>query len=54
MVKAKVENGIVVNVIEVDPNKIPSWCANWPDITEGGIGWFWDGQVFTPPVLPEP
>ena len=54
MNKAKIENGIVVNVIVVDPDNIPDWCADWPTITEGGIGWSWDGMTFTPPPAPAP
>lgn len=55
MIKAQIENGIVVNVIVVDPENIPEWCADWPTITEGGIGWSWDGANFTaPPPPPEP
>lgn len=52
MNKAQIENGVVVNVIVVDPDNIPDWCSSWPTITDGGIGWYWDGSVFTPP--PEP
>lgn len=53
MNKAQIENGVVVNVIVVDPDNIPSWCANWPTITEAGIGWSWDGTVFTAPPEPQ-
>lgn len=31
MRKAQLEDGVVVNVIEVDPGNIPPWCADWPD-----------------------
>jgi hypothetical protein len=54
MVKAQIENGIVVNVIVIDPDNIPDWCADWPTITEGGIGWTWDGTAFYPPLEPLP
>lgn len=54
MVKAQIENGIVVNVIAVDPDNTPAWCADWPAITGStGIGWAWDGKNFIPPVEPE-
>jgi hypothetical protein len=46
-----IENGIVVNTIEVDSLDI------MPGLIEaniGGIGWFWDGATFTPPPAPEP
>lgn len=52
MVKAQIENGIVINVIVIDPDNIPDWCADWPTITEGGIGWTWDGTAFYPPLEP--
>ena len=53
MIKAKIESDIVVNVIVVDPDNIPAWCADWPTLTEGGIGWSWDGTNFiAPPIEP--
>ncbi len=53
MVKAEIKDGIVVNVILVDPDNIPDWCVDWPTITDGGIGWSWDGLNFISPVEPE-
>lgn len=53
MVKAQIKNGVVVNVIVVDPDNVPDWCYDWPTIEIGGIGWLWDGSVFTPPAEPE-
>lgn len=53
MVKAQIKNGIVVNVIVVDPDNIPTWCVNWPTVTGAGIGWSWDGSNFIPPIEPE-
>jgi hypothetical protein len=50
MVKAQIENNIVVNVIVVDPENIPDWCVDWPTLTEGGVGWSWDGKDFISPV----
>lgn len=50
MVKAQIENNIVVNTIVVDPENIPDWCLTWPNLTEGGIGWTWDGTAFIPPA----
>jgi kynurenine formamidase len=42
-----VENGVVVNTIEVDSlNAIPGLIDG--DI--GGIGWLWDGENLTPPA----
>lgn len=46
---AHVEDGVVTNVVEVDPSSIPEWAADWPDAGEAGIGWGWDGEVFTAP-----
>jgi len=44
---AKVENGIVENVIMVDPDNIPDWCADWPEASEDAeIGGSYDGQKF--------
>lgn len=34
MRKAKIENGIITNIIVVDPDNIPDWCAAWPDATD--------------------
>lgn len=56
MVKAQIENGIVVNICAVNLENIPDWCANWPTITEGGIGWLYDeatGQFTDPDQLLE-
>lgn len=53
MIKAKIESGIVVNIILVDPNNIPSWCANWPIATEDcEIGGTYANGVFT--RIPQP
>ena len=53
MILAQIEDGIVVNVIEVDPSAIPDWAAGWPEAGEAGPGWLWDGEAFTPPPEPE-
>jgi hypothetical protein len=54
MKKAEISNGIVVNVILVDPQNIPDWCADWPETEEAGPGWLYDGSTFSPPppVMP--
>lgn len=39
MRKAEIINGRVVNVIEVDPENVPDWCADWPDAGDAGPGW---------------
>jgi hypothetical protein len=49
MNKAEIKDGIVTNVIAVDPNNIPDWCADWPDATDGcQIGGTYADGVFTP------
>jgi hypothetical protein len=46
-----IENGIVVNTIEVDNlDALP----NLVDASRGGIGDVWDGENFTSPSAPEP
>lgn len=50
---AQIENGVVVNVIEVDPAAVPDWAADWPEAGEAGPGWLWDGEGFAPPPEPE-
>ena len=55
MQKAEIKNGKVVNVLEIDPENIPDWCASWPNITGmTTIGWLYDGITFTepPPYVP--
>lgn len=47
---AQIENGLVVNVIEVDPQNIPDWAADWPEAGNAGPGSTYDGQTFTAPV----
>ena len=51
----EIKDGIVVNVILVDPNNIPDFCADWPEATEGcQIGGSYANGVFTPLPMPEP
>ena len=51
---AQIEDGVVVNVIEVDPAALPDWAEGWPEAGAAGPGWSWDGEVFTPPPPPDP
>jgi len=52
---ADIKNGIVANIILVDPNNIPDFCADWPEATEGcQIGGSYVGGVFIPLPEPEP
>lgn len=49
-----IENGVVVNTIEVDSL---DFMPNLVEATEGSIGWLYDGQTFTnpkPPMVVEP
>ena len=47
---AQIKDGIVVNVIEVDPAAaVPGWAADWPEAGAAGPGWLWDGESFAPP-----
>lgn len=50
---AQVSDGVVVNVIEVDPENIPDWAADWPEAETAGTGWMWDGEAFSEPAEPE-
>lgn len=51
---AEIKNGVVVNVIEVDPATTPDWAAGWPEAGQAGPGWTYDGEVFSPPPPPTP
>jgi hypothetical protein len=51
MRKAQIENGVVVNVIEVDPADIPDWCADWPECESAGPGWLFADGEFSPPLV---
>ena len=52
MNKAEILDGKVVNVILVDPDNIPDWCASWPETDEAGPGWLYqDGQFLPPPPV---
>ena len=44
-----IENGVVVNTIEVDSLNFMSGLV---EATEGSIGWLYDGQTFTNPKPP--
>jgi len=52
MKKAEIIDGKVANLILVDPENIPDWCADWPEPTdETSIGWLYqDGQFLPPPA----
>lgn len=49
---AQIDNGVVVNVLDVNPHAIPDEMADWPEATEGvGIGWVYDGADYAPPAV---
>lgn len=54
MRKAEIIDGKVANVIEVDPSNVPDWCADWPEVTDAGIGWLYQGGKFIQPPAPQP
>lgn len=52
MNKAKIKDGVVDNIILVDPSNIPEWCADWPDADDQvNIGYLWDGTSFSQPPI---
>lgn len=44
------KSGVISNIIVVEPNSIPEWAKDWPEVTNEGIGWVWNGSVFEKPV----
>ena len=46
---AEITDGIVTNIIKVDPDNIPDWAMGWPSAEGAGIGFSYDGATFTPP-----
>lgn len=45
--RAIIENGIVTNIIEADPDfELPG--KTLVEAGDAGIGWTWDGSSFTP------
>lgn len=52
MRKAKVENGVVVNVALFNPDNMPEWAAEWVDAPgDVSAGDLFDGKAFTKPVV---
>lgn len=52
MLKAEVKDGVVVNIIVVDPDDIPSWCKAWPEAKgeDAVIGATYKNKTFTRPA----
>lgn len=52
---AEITNGVVTNIVKVDPENIPDWAQGWPEATDGvGPGDAYDGTSFTPAIEPDP
>lgn len=49
MRRAEILAGVVINVIVIDPDNMPDWCASWPECPEAGPGWTWNGKTYAPP-----
>lgn len=49
---AEIVNGVVINVIEVDPAAVPDWAADWPDAADAGPGWHLIDGALVPPQAP--
>jgi hypothetical protein len=53
MKRAQIEAGVVINIIVLDAENVPTWCAGWPDAATAKIGDTYAEGVFTTPE-PEP
>ena len=53
--KARIENGIVCEVLTADPfppfHESLTWVDCGPEVVQG---WTWDGEAFAAPVIPAP
>jgi len=55
MRKARIEDGIVTNIIVIDANDPPAWCVNWPTASENTeIGGTYNAGIFSRPIAPAP
>jgi hypothetical protein len=52
MKKAIISDGVVTNIIKVDPENIPEWAVSLPDAGPADVGWTYDGNTYAPPVVP--
>ena len=55
---AEIKDGLVTNVIVADTKEIAELvtgltCVEYTDSNPAGIGWTYDGSVFTPPAVQE-
>jgi hypothetical protein len=53
---AEITEGVVTNIIKVEPDNVPVWAKGWPDVTkeDAEIGSTWDGKKFGPVKKQEP
>lgn len=51
---AEITNGVVTNIIKVDPDKVPDWAADWPDATGAQIGGTYANGIYGLPPAPDP
>lgn len=55
MKKAEIVKGIITNIIVVDPDNIPDWCATWPEaVGDVSIGWIYSNGEFIEPEPKQP
>ena len=47
----QIEDGIVVNIISVDADNIPEFCADWPESTDPSAAVYFQGSTFNQPIL---
>ena len=55
---AEIQDGVVTNVIVADTKEIAELvtgltCVEYTDSNPAGIGWTYDGEKFTAPVITE-
>lgn len=50
---AQIENGVVVNVIEVD-GRPPAWAKGWVETVDASPGWIFAEGAFSAPPAPGP
>jgi hypothetical protein len=52
---AEIKDGVVVNIIVVDPSAIPDWCADWPTaVGDVRIGSAYTDGVFLSQAINDP
>ena len=51
---AEIIDGIVTNIIKVDPDNIPDWAQGWPDADGAEIGGTYANGAYGPAPQPDP